>query len=261
MKTEKVSEFIVDWLKNYAQTNKISGFVVGISGGIDSAVTSTLCAKTGLEVICVEMPIKQNDEHVSRAKNHIKNLQLNYNNVTGKLIDLNSVFDSFCNEVNSSKKNSNRELSLANSRARLRMTTLYYFAGINNYLVVGTGNKVEDFGIGFYTKYGDGGVDISPIADLLKSDVYSLAKFYNINDQIIEAIPTDGLWNDNRNDEDQIGASYEELEKAMLNDNKVDHDLSAREKEVLKIYKSLNSSNRHKMLAIPVCKIPKDYIR
>ena len=141
------------------------------------------------------------------------------------------------------------------------MVTLYYFSALKKYIVVGTGNKVEDFGIGFYTKYGDGGVDISPIADLLKSDVYSLAKFYNINDQIIEAIPTDGLWNDNRNDEDQIGASYEELEKAMLNDNKVDNDLSAREKEVLKIYKSLNSSNRHKMLAIPVCKIPKDYIR
>ena len=136
MKTEKVSEFIVDWLKNYAQTNKISGFVVGISGGIDSAVTSTLCAKTGLEVICVEMPIKQNDEHVTRAKNHIKNLQLNYDNVTCKLVDLNSVFDSFCNEVNSSKKNSTHELSLANSRARLRMTTLYYFACVSFLLLL-----------------------------------------------------------------------------------------------------------------------------
>jgi len=152
MKTEKVSDFIVEWLKNYAQANKISGFVVGISGGIDSAVTSTLCAKTGLEVLCIEMPIKQNHEHVSRAKNHIKNLQLNYDNVSGRLVDLNSVFDSFRIEVNSSKKDSTDELALANSRARLRMTTLYYFAGINNYLVVGTGNKVEDFGVGFYTK-------------------------------------------------------------------------------------------------------------
>jgi len=141
------------------------------------------------------------------------------------------------------------------------MVTLYYFSALKKYIVVGTGNKVEDFGIGFYTKYGDGGVDISPIADLLKSDVYSLAKFYNINNEIIEALPTDGLWNDNRNDEDQIGASYEELEKAMQIANKLEYQLSERDKEVLKIYKTLNSSNRHKMLPIPVCKIPKDYLR
>ena len=141
------------------------------------------------------------------------------------------------------------------------MVALYYFSSLKKYIVVGTGNKVEDFGIGFYTKYGDGGVDISPIADLLKSDVYNLAKFYNINDEIIEATPTDGLWNDNRNDEDQIGASYEELEKAMQIAHKLDYDLSNREQEVLKIYKSLNSSNRHKMLPIPICKIPKDYVR
>ena len=259
MKTQKVSEFIVDWLKNYAQTNKISGFVVGISGGIDSAVTSTLCAKTGLEVICVEMPIKQNDEHVTRARNHIKNLQLNYDNVSSKLIDLNSVFDSFCNEVNSSKKNSNHELSLANSRARLRMTTLYYFAGINNYLVVGTGNKVEDFGVGFYTKYGDGGVDLSPIADLLKSQVFNLGKFLNVDNLIINAKPSDGLYADSRSDEDQIGASYDELEWAM-NPIKSNSKISDRQKEVLKIYRSFNTKNKHKMEPIPICMIPKDLL-
>ena len=259
MKTEKVSEFIVDWLKNYAQTNKISGFVVGISGGIDSAVTSTLCAKTGLEVICVEMPIKQNDEHVTRAKNHIKNLQLNYDNVTCKLVDLNSVFDSFCNEVNSSKKNSTHELSLANSRARLRMTTLYYFAGINNYLVVGTGNKVEDFGVGFYTKYGDGGVDLSPIADLLKSQVFNLGEFLNVDNLIINAKPSDGLYGDSRSDEDQIGASYDELEWAM-NAKESNSKISDRQKEVLKIYRSFNTKNRHKMEPIPICMIPKDLL-
>ena len=259
MKTQKVSEFIVNWLKNYAQTNKISGFVVGISGGIDSAVTSTLCAKTGLEVICVEMPIKQNDEHVTRAKNHIKNLQLNYDNVTGKLVDLNAVFEAFCNEVNSSKKNNTHELSLANSRARLRMTTLYYFAGINNYLVVGTGNKVEDFGVGFYTKYGDGGVDLSPIADLLKSQVFNLGKFLNVDNTIINAKPSDGLYADSRSDEDQIGATYDELEWAM-DAKESNSKISSREKEVLKIYRSFNTKNKHKMEPIPICMIPKDLL-
>jgi NAD+ synthase len=175
-------------------------------------------------------------------------------------ISLDKTFDSFTDSIPKVKSPEN-ELSLANTRARLRMVTLYYFSALKKYIVVGTGNKVEDFGIGFYTKYGDGGVDISPIADLLKSDVYKLAKFHNIDDEIIEAQPTDGLWNDNRNDEDQIGASYEELEKAMHLANKLDYDLSKREKEVLKIYKTLNSSNRHKMLPIPVCKIPKDYLR
>ena len=205
------------------------------------------------------MPIKQNDEHVSRAKNHIKNLQLNYNNVTGKLIDLNSVFDSFCNEVNPSKKNYTHELSLANSRARLRMTTLYYFAGINNYLVVGTGNKVEDFGVGFYTKYGDGGVDLSPIADLLKSQVFNLGKFLNVDNTIINAKPSDGLYADSRSDEDQIGATYDELEWAM-NVKESNSKISSREKEVLKIYRSFNTKNRHKMEPIPICMIPKDLL-
>jgi len=259
MKTEKVSEFIIDWLKNYAQANKISGFVIGISGGIDSAVTSTLCAKTGLEVICLEMPIKQNNEHVSRAKNHIKNLESNYNNVSGRLVDLNSVFDSFCNEVNSSKKDSTDDLPLANSRARLRMTALYYFAGINNFLVVGTGNKVEDFGVGFYTKYGDGGVDLSPIADLLKSQVFKLGEFLKVDKTIINAKPSDGLYADSRSDEDQIGATYDELEWAMKTEESNSKE-SDREKEVLKIYRSFNKKNKHKMEPIPICIIPTDLL-
>ena len=259
MKTSEIIQFIVDWIINYKKTNNINGLVVGVSGGIDSALTSTLCGLTGIKTLCLNMPIKQNKNQYLRAQGHIKWLKNKFNNIDSIDIDLTKVFNQFKLTVeNSSSKN---ELALANSRSRIRMMTLYYYASIDNSIVVGTGNKVEDFGIGFYTKYGDGGVDISPIADLLKSDVYNLAKFYNINDEIIKAEPTDGLWNDNRNDEDQIGASYKELERSMEIANKTDQNLSDREKDVLKIYKSLNSSNRHKMLPIPVCKIPKDYLR
>ena len=264
MKTEKVSELIVTWLKSYAQKNKISGFVVGVSGGIDSAVTSTLCAKTGLKVLCLEMPIKQNDEHVSRAKNHIQNLELKYKNVTSELIDLNSVFNSFNNEVDSEGDDSIKDLALANSRARLRMTTLYYYAGINNYLVVGTGNKVEDFGVGFYTKYGDGGVDLSPIADLLKSEVFKLGKYLQVSDSIIQAKPSDGLYADSRSDEEQIGATYDELEWAMRVEDSNDKPMltyNSREEKVLDIYRSFNSKNKHKMEPIPICKIPNDLLK
>ena len=179
--------------------------------------------------------------------------------MSGKLVDLNSVFDSFCNEINSSKNNSTDDLSLANSRARLRMTTLYYFAGINNYLVVGTGNKVEDFGVGFYTKYGDGGVDLSPIADLLKSQVFNLGKFLKVDNTIINAKPSDGLYADSRSDEDQIGATYDELEWAMKTEES-NSKISDREKEVLKIYKSFNTKNKHKMEPIPICIIPEDLL-
>ena len=257
---EKVSKHIVSWIDNYLNKSKMKGFVVGVSGGVDSALTSTLCAETKRNVLCIEMPINQDKDQVSRSKKHIEWLKKKYSNVSSINISLDNTFDSFIESIPEIKSPEN-DLSLANTRSRLRMVALYYFSSLKKYIVVGTGNKVEDFGIGFYTKYGDGGVDISPIADLLKSDVYNLAKFYNINDEIIEATPTDGLWNDNRNDEDQIGASYEELEKAMQIAHKLDYDLSNREQEVLKIYKSLNSSNRHKMLPIPICKIPKDYIR
>jgi NAD+ synthase len=204
------------------------------------------------------MPIYQNKEQVSRSKKHIDWLKSKYTNVTSIQIELNKTFESFLSSIpnNSSDKH---ELSLANTRSRLRMVTLYYFSALNDYIVAGTGNRVEDFGIGFYTKYGDGGVDISPIADLLKSEVFSLAKFHKIIDEIIEAEPNDGLWNDNRSDEDQIGASYEEIETAMINFNK-NENLSQREKKVLEIYKSFNTANKHKMDPIPVCKIPKDYL-
>ena len=264
MKTEKVSEFIVNWLKSYALKNKMSGFVVGISGGVDSAVTSSLCAETGLKVLCLEMPIKQNNEHVSRSKVHIQNLQLKYENVSSKLIDLNSVFNSFNNEVDSDGDDNIKDLALANSRARLRMTTLYYYAGINNYLVVGTGNKVEDFGVGFYTKYGDGGVDLSPIADLLKSEVFKLGKYLQVSDSIIQAKPSDGLYADSRSDEEQIGATYDELEWAMRVEDSNDKPMltyNSREEKVLDIYKSFNSKNKHKMESIPICKIPNDLLK
>ena len=255
---KKVSKHITNWIEDYINKSESKGIVVGVSGGVDSALTSTLCAETGHNILCLEMPIYQNKDQVSRSKKHIDWLMSKYPNVTSKQIELNDTFESFVNSLpdNSSDKH---ELSLANTRSRLRMVTLYYFSALNNYIVAGTGNKVEDFGIGFYTKYGDGGVDISPIADLLKSEVFTLAKFHNIIDEIIEAEPNDGLWNDNRSDEEQIGASYEEIENAMMNFNKSDN-LSKREKEVLDIFNSFHKTNKHKMDPIPVCEIPKDYL-
>ncbi|MEC8611971.1 MAG: NAD(+) synthase [Bacteroidota bacterium] len=255
---KKVSKHITNWIEDYINKSESKGIVVGVSGGVDSALTSTLCAETGHNILCLEMPIYQNKDQVSRSKKHIDWLMSKYPNVTSKQIELNDTFESFVNSLpdNSSDKH---ELSLANTRSRLRMVTLYYFSALNNYIVAGTGNKVEDFGIGFYTKYGDGGVDISPIADLLKSEVFTLAKFHNIIDEIIEAEPNDGLWNDNRSDEEQIGASYEEIEDAMMNFNKSDN-LSKREKEVLDIFNSFHKTNKHKMDPIPVCEIPKDYL-
>jgi len=256
---EKVSTHIVNWINTYLENSKMDGLVVGVSGGVDSALTSTLCAETGRNLICIEMPIKQGNDQVTRSKKHIEWLKSKYPNVSSILINLDNTYNIFVDSVpkNGSDKH---DLSLANTRSRLRMVTLYYFSALHNFIVAGTGNKVEDFGVGFYTKYGDGGVDISPIADLLKSEVYSLAKYHNIIGEIIKARPTDGLWNDNRSDEEQIGATYDELEKAMLDESKSESNLSKREKEVMNIYKSFNSSNRHKMLPIPVCKIPKDYI-
>jgi NAD+ synthase len=258
---EKVNEHIVNWLKNYATTAKVSGFVVGISGGIDSAVTSTLCAQTGLPTLCVEMPIYQAENQVNRGKEHISQLQKRFPNVSNSEANLTTIYDTFKEQMPTSADETKYNLALANTRARLRMTTLYYFAGINSYLVTGTGNKVEDFGVGFYTKYGDGGVDISPIADLMKSDVFALGEYLQIPISIQEAQPTDGLFGDNRTDEDQLGASYEELEWAMLeNDSEIIQPIySEREKEVLKIYIRLNNANKHKMESIPVCIIPKEF--
>ena len=261
MHVEKVINHIVNWLKNYATNAGMKGFVIGVSGGIDSALTSTLCAKTGLEVLCLEMPIHQAASQVNRARNHITWLQSNFDNVRTVEVNLTPVFDSLIEALPSVEHEEDRFMSLANTRARLRMTSLYYFAALEKLLVAGTGNKVEDFGVGFYTKYGDGGVDLSPIADLLKTEVYTLAKHLGVNQDIIDAAPTDGLWGDDRTDEDQIGASYPELEWAMAMDEqgKTDADFSGRQLEVFKIYKRFNRANKHKMVPIPVCEIPDIY--
>lgn len=258
MQTEKVTDHIVSWLKDYATNAKIKGFTIGISGGIDSAVTSTLCAMTGLDLLCVEMPIHQAESQEGRASNHINWLIDNYDAVQRQPVNLTPVFDSLVSALPKVAYEEERFMSLANTRARLRMTTLYYFAALKGYLVAGTGNKVEDFGVGFYTKYGDGGVDLSPIADLLKTQVYEIAKFLGINNEIIQAAPTDGLWGDDRTDEDQIGASYPELEWAMQmkEGGKTAVDFKGREQEVFNIFTKFNSANQHKMLSIPVCKIP-----
>ena len=242
---------IIEWLKNYSNKSGVGKFVVGISGGIDSALTSTLCAETGIPTILVSMPIHQHTSELNRAHNHIKWLEKKYSNVTFIEKDLTNVFESFkdlyIGDLN--------ELALANSRARLRMTTIYQIAQSNGALVVGTGNKIEDFGVGFYTKYGDGGVDISPIGDLMKSEVREMARELGVNEEILVALPTDGLWGDGRSDEDQLGATYDELERAMMVTPKefVDYpSWTDREKEVWRIYNRLNDANRHKMDPIPV---------
>lgn len=259
MKYDIIIEEINDWLIEYLKKSKCNGFVVGVSGGIDSALTSTLCARTGYPTLCIDMPILQNENEINRAENHIKWLKKNYNNVSHITIDLNNTFETFKSSVEKTE-NPNNNLSLANSRSRLRMTTLYYFSGIHNYLVAGTGNKVEDFGVGFYTKYGDGGVDISPIADLTKTNVFEIASKLNVIDEILKAKPTDGLWDDGRTDEDQIGATYSELEWAMVqkDKNKTPDDFTGRDKEVLKILMKFNSQNSHKMDPIPIFKVPKN---
>ncbi|KAB1156703.1 NAD(+) synthase [Flavobacterium luteum] len=255
LQVEKVTLHIVNWLKEYAENAKVNGFVVGISGGVDSAVTSTLCAQTGLSVLCLEMPIHQAESHVSRGKEHIEQLKKRFLNVNSIEVNLTPVFEDFKKQVPDSNDIHKLHLSLANTRARLRMTTLYYFAGIHGLLVAGTGNKVEDFGVGFYTKYGDGGVDLSPIADLMKSEVYALGTFLKVPDSILNADPSDGLFGDARTDEQQLGASYDELEWAMEEDElgKTAADFSGREKEVFEIYKHLNKTNQHKMNPIPIC--------
>lgn len=260
MQTEKVVDYIVSWLKDYATNARVKGFVVGISGGIDSATTSTLCALTGLEVLCIEMPIHQAQSHVSRAQEHIAQLKKRFPNVRDTRVDLTPVFEEFKTEVSLEGKDATVEMALANTRARLRMTTLYYHAGLLGLLVAGTGNKVEDFGVGFYTKYGDGGVDLSPIADLLKSEVYMIGEYLDVPESIMKAAPSDGLFGDARSDEDQIGASYPELEwaMAMKDDGKTEDDFEGRQKEVFQIFMRYNRSNLHKMVPIPVCEIPKN---
>lgn len=257
MNYEKVKQHIVNWLLSYSNSSHTEGFVVGISGGIDSALTSTLCALTQKRVIVLTMPIKQSKAEYDRSIEHINWLKRTYKNVESHEVDLTNVLESF---EKTFPKDIQDFLSMANTRARIRMNTLYAFAGHHKMLVAGTGNKVEDFGIGFYTKYGDGGVDLSPIADLYKTQVYNLAKYLNVPQSIIAAKPTDGLFSDGRTDEDQIGATYPELEWAMeyIANNKTEA-LNDREQEVMRIYKQRNTANKHKMEPIPVCIIPTEF--
>ena len=244
MKPLEKAQFISNWIKDYVEKmpSKAQSLVIGISGGIDSSVSSTLSAMTGLKTIVLSMPIKQKATQHDLSLKHQEWLVKNFKNVEAHTINLDKLFETF----ESTLSNFDNEHGMANSRARIRMTTLYQVAAANKGIVVGTGNKVEDFGVGFYTKYGDGGVDISPIADCNKSDVWEIGKSLNILDEIIEAPPTDGLWDDGRTDEGQLGLKYEELEEAMNNPKSIN-----REK-----YEKIRNMNLHKMEPIPVCKIP-----
>ena len=241
---------ISDWLKEYLENNNLSAFVIGVSGGIDSAVTSALCAQTGKRTIALTMPIHQNPDETSRGKKHIQWLQNNYKEVEELHIDLTDTYEKLKEAIPVEFQS---DLSLANTRARIRMSALYMIAGSCKGIVVGTGNKIEDFGVGFFTKYGDGGVDISPIADLMKSEVYDLGREIGVIEEIIKAKPTDGLWNDGRTDEDQLGASYDELEWAMNYNDNTDF-LTEQEINILRTYEKYRLANIHKMKKIPVFK-------
>ena len=236
--------FIKNWIKEYVDSmpNPAQSLVIGISGGIDSSVSSTLSAMAGLKTIVLSMPIKQKSLQYDLSLKHQEWLIKNFKNVEAHIVNLDKLFETFENSLSKF----NNDLGLANSRARLRMTTLYQVAAANKGIVVGTGNKVEDFGVGFYTKYGDGGVDISPIADCNKTDIWEMGRELNILKEIIDAAPTDGLWDDGRTDEGQLGLKYSELEEAMNNPNSPN-----REK-----YDKIRKLNLHKMEPIPVCKIP-----
>ena len=247
MKVKDRAKFITKWIKDYTKKSKITTLVVGVSGGIDSSVVSTLCAETGINTIVVSMPIKQSKSTHSLSIKHGQWLEEKYQNVKHVTIDLNKswkVFENLWPDANL--------LALANSRARLRMMTLYQLSQTESGIVVGTGNKVEDFGVGFFTKYGDGGVDISPIGDCLKTEVWELGTFLGLLQEIIDAQPTDGLWDDGRTDEDQLGMSYPELESSMLFDGD-EKTLTKDEKVRLKRYKEIRERNLHKMIPIPVC--------
>ena len=244
MKVSEKVKFISNWIKNYVEDmpSKAESLVIGISGGIDSSVSSTLSAMTGLKTIVLSMPIKSKLIHNDLSLKHQNWLIKNFKNVKAHTVNLDELFKTF----ESSLSKFNNELGMANSKARLRMTTLYQVAAANKGIVVGTGNKVEDFGVGFYTKYGDGGVDISPIADCNKTEVWELGKELGVLEEIINAAPTDGLWDDGRTDEGQLGLTYKDLEEAINNPKSLN-----REK-----YEKIRKLNLHKMEPIPVCKIP-----
>ena len=246
MNSDKKIEHISKWIKEYISSLHFQSpsLIIGVSGGIDSAVTSTLCCKTGFKTIAVSMPIKQNASQHDLSLKHLDWLNANFNNVDTMIVELENVFKSF----EKTMSNFNNKLAFANSRSRLRMVTLYQIAQANNGIVVGTGNKVEDFGVGFYTKYGDGGVDISPIADCTKTEVWNIGKSLGVINEIIEAAPTDGLWDDNRNDESQLGLTYKQIEEAMNDSNSI----------YFEKYTKIREPNLHKMKPIPVCILPKD---
>ena len=250
---------IVRWLRQYAKSAKINTFVVGISGGIDSSVVSALCAQTGLKTIVVQMPIRQNRKLDNRSSMQAGWLLERHGNVTHMSMDLTPVFAAFEKKLGpfcapEQEPNPGEQLAWANSRSRLRMMTLYQIAQSHSGLVVGTGNRVEDFGVGFFTKYGDGGVDISPIGDCMKTEVWAMGRELGLPQEIIDAPPTDGLWDDGRTDEDQLGMSYAELERAMWLDQSGDQSMTRAEKQKLKKYQVIRARNLHKMLPIPVCK-------
>ena len=261
MECQKIVNRIVEWLDDYAQSCGVQGFVVGISGGIDSALCSTLAAMTGRKVVCVSLPIHQATAQVSRGDEHIAWLKGKFANVESAVTDLTEPYEAFLSALPKTEDVAKQQLTEANTRSRLRMTALYYYAGLSGLLVVGTGNKIEDFGVGFYTKYGDGGVDISPIADLTKSEVFALSAHLGVCESILSAKPTDGLFGDDRSDEDQIGASYPELERAMAawERGAVADDFEGREREVFDIFLRRNRANRHKMEPIPICPIPAEW--
>ena len=251
---EQVANYIVAWLKNYCLEAHQDGFIVGISGGVDSALTSTLCAHTGLPTLLVSMPIHQKQDQLTRARQHMEWLSAQFSLVKSMDCDLTAPFETLRAHLPADA--AQHELSMANTRSRLRMTTLYALGQTHRCLVAGTGNKIEDFGVGFYTKYGDGGVDISPIADLTKTEVWALAKHLGVSDDITSAKPTDGLWGVDRTDEEQLGATYPELEWAMEFQGN-ERELTPRQEEVLQIYRRFHAVNEHKMKPIPVCLIPK----
>lgn len=261
MKVKEIEKHIVDWLKEYAQKAHVKGFTVGVSGGIDSALVSSLCCKTGLSTHLITLPIHQASSHVSRGDEHIKQLLSTYPNATAVNIDLSLTFDTIKEALPTSENEKQYLLSCANDRSRLRMIALYHVASLTGTLVVGTGNKIEDFGVGFFTKWGDGGVDISPIGDLTKSQVYELSRHMGVCTSILSAEPSDGLFDNDQTDAMQIGATYPELEWAMdmVSQGKTPQDFTMREREVMEIYISRNRANQHKMTPIPVCDIPKEY--
>ena len=249
---KSIAKDISNWIGEYALGNGIDTLVIGVSGGVDSAVTSTLSAMTGMKTMVLNLPIHQEKSQYDLSNRHIEWMKSKWDNVEGMTLDLSSTYDEFCSDLLNANLN---ELPLANSRSRLRMMALYAVAGSNNGIIVGTGNKVEDFGVGFFTKYGDGGVDISPIADLYKSEIYVIGNELGILQEILDAPPTDGLWDDGRTDEDQIGATYDELEWAMKeSENPSGSIFSDREQEVMDLYRTLHETNFHKMSPIPVFK-------